>query len=1323
MAEIIAHLNYLNSQVVKLAEKGDLEGAIILAQEAVALGRDSQIGHHTVIADSLNNLAELYRLRGRYVDAKPLYQEVLDIRQNLLGESHPDIAQSLNNLAAFEVTQGQYYQAEIHFFAALNIWKQHLGEEHPEIATNLNNIAEVYREQGRYLESEQMHLQVLEMRQRLFNNQHLDIAQTLGNLAAVYKTLARYPEAEKMHQEALFIIKKLLGEENWYIAVSLNNIAALYKEQGRLTDAETTYHQALEIAKQTLGEEHPYVALTLNNLAGTYKEKGHYRDAEKIYHQALRIRRQVFGDEHLEVAMSLSSIADLYLLQGNYYQAEQMYEQAYSLRKQLLSYQHPDITLSLHNFAVLYTYQGRYQEAEANYLEALSLCRQLLGDNHPDVARHLNNIGGLYELQGRYSEAEQKYLEALAIRKNLLGQEHPDIVESLNKIAEVYRVQGRYNQAKGIYLQAYQMGKNLLGEMHPQVASILNNLAVLYDAQGQYNQAEKLFLEVLLIVKSQFGTKHPQVLTAMNNLATIYGSQGRYQEAEEIHLQVIEIRKSLVGESHPDIARSFNNLAEIYISMGRYVEAESNYRQALSLRTSTLGESHPDVAFSLNNLATLLAATQCYDDALSHRIQASKINDKLITTVFAFSSDNERLAFIAKIRNNFDLFLSLIYKHLSDSQTAIQQALDFVLKRKGLTAASLAAQNQASYSNRYPHLKDKFHQLSSLNSQLIDLTFSRNQNRDFSNYQQRLIELEAQYNNLQKQLASQVPEIQLSEQLSDRFAVAQALPANSILIEFVRFDVYDFCAIPANGEVQWHPPRYLAFILPAGMPDAVQMIDLGEAEPIDNLILALRSQAADDSKSTLGWGKASSAPKLKIKPYNPTVAVQLSQALFQPILDAVRDYKHLVIATDGNLNLLPLQILPIDKTGKSLLLDEYIISYLAVGRDILRSQVETIGVADSPLIIADPNFELESFDTLDLSNNEGERIANTTQTINTEFIDTRQEETRRRGEGETRRHRSGGDLKHPPIESNQIADFDGGGEPLRFIAPDTGLGTQSAPRPRVPASPRHPVDGNILSPAPGTRFLGESIAKKLADARLYLGTAAVTTHLTNGKCPRIMLIATHGLFLPDSIPEVTKLTPQESIMEDLQLSKIKNPMMRSLLALAGANTRLNGGTLPPEAGKGFIFAQDIAGLDLWANELTVLSACDTARGDIKIGEGVFGLRRAFAVAGVKTLVMSLWKVPDKATALLMERFFDNLQAGMGRAEALQNAQIYIRDITVNELRQSALGVEVLKELLGVRELSAQSKIDCNEGDTPLEHPFYWGAWICQGDGDKLKVKR
>jgi CHAT domain-containing protein len=173
----------------------------------------------------------------------------------------------------------------------------------------------------------------------------------------------------------------------------------------------------------------------------------------------------------------------------------------------------------------------------------------------------------------------------------------------------------------------------------------------------------------------------------------------------------------------------------------------------------------------------------------------------------------------------------------------------------------------------------------------------------------------------------------------------------------------------------------------------------------------------------------------------------------------------------------------------------------------------------------------------------------------------------------------------------------------------------------------------------------------------------------------------------------------------------EDPMLRSALAFAGANPWLQGKTLPKEAGKGLVFAQDVAALDLWATELAVLSACNTAIGDIKIGEGVFGLRRAFAVAGAKTLVMSLWSVPDRATALLMERFFTNLQQGLGRADALQDAQNYIRTITVNELQQSSLGLAVLEEL---EKLLPQEHQFCQD-DRPLEHPYFWGAWVCQGD--------
>ncbi|MEO0969571.1 MAG: tetratricopeptide repeat protein, partial [Cyanobacteria bacterium J06639_18] len=121
-----------------------------------------------------------------------------------------------------------------------------------------------------------------------------------------------------------------------------------------------------------------------------------------------------------------------------------------------------------------------------------------------------------------------------------------------------------------------------------------------------------------------------------------------------------------------------NNLAEIYLAQGKYETAEKYYTLALSLRTKLLGENHPDVAFSLNNLATLWAATQRFTEALSYRIRASEIYDRLIRNVLAFSSENDRLALIDKIRGGFDLFVSLIYQHLAN-KSKLRSSKDLIL--------------------------------------------------------------------------------------------------------------------------------------------------------------------------------------------------------------------------------------------------------------------------------------------------------------------------------------------------------------------------------------------------------------------------------------------------------------------------------------------------------------------------------------------------------------------------------------------------------------------------------------------------------------------
>jgi CHAT domain-containing protein len=129
--------------------------------------------------------------------------------------------------------------------------------------------------------------------------------------------------------------------------------------------------------------------------------------------------------------------------------------------------------------------------------------------------------------------------------------------------------------------------------------------------------------------------------------------------------------------------------------------------------------------------------------------------------------------------------------------------------------------------------------------------------------------------------------------------------------------------------------------------------------------------------------------------------------------------------------------------------------------------------------------------------------------------------------------------------------------------------------------------------------------------------------------------------------------------DNRQAPRPQHPLLRSGLALAGASAPVHEASKPrPDAS--LVTALELAGLDLWGTQLVVLSACDTGRGEVQLGQGVQGLRRALVVAGAETVVMSLWKVKDDSTHLLMERYYRNLLAGQGRASALREAMRSLR---------------------------------------------------------------
>ena len=160
----------------------------------------------------------------------------------------------------------------------------------------------------------------------------------------------------------------------------------------------------------------------------------------------------------------------------------------------------------------------------------------------------------------------------------------------------------------------------------------------------------------------------------------------------------------------------------------------------------------------------------------------------------------------------------------------------------------------------------------------------------------------------------------------------------------------------------------------------------------------------------------------------------------------------------------------------------------------------------------------------------------------------------------------------------------------------------------------------------------------------------------SGKSPSLLHIATHGFFLSDP-----KDIAVNSFIQQKVQSGNTDLLLRSGLLLAGGNRMWKGYEEIKGIEDGILTAEEISKLDLSSTNAVVLSACETGLGEIISTEGVFGLQRAFKLAGVQTIVMSLWKVPDEATSKLMIDFYKNWMAGMEMHDAFRAAQRKIRE--------------------------------------------------------------
>ena len=992
---------------------------------------------------------------------------------------------------------------------------------------------------------------------------------------------AKYEDALKAALEAVEFSRKTVGADSPEHADSLGNLAELYKARGKYAEATPLLQQALEIRRTNPGENSPAFVSSLNNLAGLYQAMGKYRDSEALYLRAMEIVRTNAGEENPVFIGCLNNLASLYKTMGNYAAAEPLYTKAKDIVMKTGGADKPDYGIVLSNLAHLYYLAGKYPNAEVLYLQSLDIAKKTVGEQHIQYVRTLNNLASLYEAMGDYAKAEPLYRKALEVFTATAGKNSPDVAIALNNLAGLYKTIGDYDKAESDYRRVNDIRLAVYGDKHPDYASGLENLADLYFQKGDFKAAEDLFKQALDIARTALGEKHPDVALDMQNLAVLYKTTSRYAEAEALYRQALDTWKSLVGERHPDVALAIQNLASLCQAMGRYEEAEPLYKQSLEIRSSLLGEDHPAVALSLNSLASLYAATSRAEDALALLQRAQGINDRLIRQVFSMASEKQRLTYLATLRSEMDAMLSLIARHLANSPAAVASALDLLLKRKAIVAEAMAAERDAILGGQYPDLEPELRSLKTLRAQIAQKMMSGPGPEGLEAYRQLLAQWRAEEEKLELSLAGRIPEINLGRRLqeADRQAVAKALPEGMVLVEFIRIDWYDFKAVRSQGQSSWQPAHYLAFVLPPGEPDGVRMFDLGPAAEIDRMISDFRSLITGEAEKPGGRGLTKvSEDKVRVE-----ASDELYKKILKPVLQGLGDRKKLLLSPDGGLYRLPFGALPVNAERR--LIDDYQISYVGAGRDLLRFGSSFSSRQTAPIVTADPDYDLDA-------------------------------------EVRTGKH---------AFQERVSRDM-----------------TANAPH---------------FERLPGTRTEGEHIAA-LLDVKPMMEKLASKGRLKVAHSPRILHIATHGFFLSDQASTGNRKDLPEEMEKNAGdrragfLSRaMENPLLRSGLVLAGANAWLQGWRLPPEAGDGILTGEDASGLDLLATDLVVLSACETGLGDIKVGEGVFGLRRAFLLAGAKDARHEPVESPGRANSDVDGRILQAYSCGAAESGGLARCPV------------------------------------------------------------------
>lgn len=1153
--------------------------------------------------------ANAFRLMGDYLRADSAFVANERWIDDNMKKSHLLWAQNAFLNAKLLEENGLAVEAQVKLFEDAYIWAiRKYNFSHNTVMTMQGNLMRAYYRAGR---TSRLKITTADFKKALKefkkNSIHnlaedkmdlgFDLAdQSLKKLEDKVNKLLSEPAIPKFHNERVELLE---------FAKEVALLSGYHK------NTEGYDNQILEIKKEILGTDAPDYHLTKVKLANYYVDySDKFSEAKQIYDESFHKKVEPeITDGHVAYLDILNHLATFYEESDDYSKASEILDQALLASRK--KYDNRDIEYGneLAKIASLQINIGEYERATENIEEAISIMNESkVEEANSYLAATLITEAKLLSIKGEFDEAEDNIYKSDRLKNRAILTAETSGLNNDDDLGGLYLNIGRYADADEVLSTSLKDKTSLFGATSRHLNSPLILNAKLNLIKGDYTEAEQLSRRANALTIGIFGEESSKVVPSILQLADVYITIGDFEKAESLLKSAIRIQKDKFGEDHIDVAKSTSRLALVYFFQEKpLTQVQPLFQEAEKIIGRKLGSQNPTYAEILKNMAVANISAGNYTLAFNYLNQAEQIWSKKIG-----KRNNINAASAAVLKG--DIYYR--QKNYSEAERFYENArkqYERVFSETHPEFVKVQSKLSKTYfmQARFKDSQDEMENVLANYKNFIEKYFPALSEREKAKFWNTIKSDYEFYNTL---IISRNRSAKYIGELYNNALLTKALLLNSSIKVRQRI-------MSSNDDEliklydQWIQEKEL---LTAALSMSTQ--DLAN-NGIDPAALSNNVELIEKNLSLKSEVFAESAENRVINWENIKSALGENEVAIEMVRFRLFDHQftdsvmYAMLYVDGDKRSEPKMILLEDG-------EELEKRFLKTYRNSIKFKIrdkfsyekfwapieQEIGTASTVYISPDGVYNqinLEAIPTPDgkyVIDNSNILLVSNTKDI---FINK---------------------TKTKPLAEEELAMMFG--NPQFYV--DTTPGVP------LPSSGLTRTTAEVVSPLPGTKKeleeLDELLDRKGWNTDVYTGKQATEKSIKEVSNPRIFHVATHGFFKEDKKKSKLDQEFNESAAYD-------NPLLKTGLLLAGAGDILNQTRFNYNVDNGILTAYEAMNLNLDQTDLVVLSACETGLGELQAGEGVYGLQRAFLVAGARTIVMSLFKVSDEATQQLMIKFY------------------------------------------------------------------------------------